>query len=79
MAKREGERAPLIRKNHAGNVAWCRVWERLSYTKIRGIWGYRLIQRSMLYSIFFFLCSINKKKNNFNNNRYIRGKWKFRF
>jgi hypothetical protein len=52
-------------KNYAGTVAWRRILKRLSYTKNHGIDGDGLIPGKMLYSNFFILCSINKKKENF--------------
>jgi hypothetical protein len=76
MAKKGVARAPLLQKNYAGNVALCRIVKRLSYTEIHGIYEDGLIPGDMLYSIFFILCSINKKKRTFIFIDIYRGKGK---
>jgi hypothetical protein len=40
--------------------------EKPSYTKIHVTDRDGLIRNTLLYSVFFVLCSLNKKKDNFN-------------
>jgi hypothetical protein len=64
MAKEGVARSPVSKKS-VGNAALRRVAKRQSYTEIYGIYGDGLIPGNQHYSIFFILCSINKKRKTF--------------